>query len=90
MLWEIVFLINKYKDFFGDEGDGEQILKNELSSIIETKERKHLFLKKCTYFYNVVKKCKKDTWKSCKIPPSYWRDLTNETWGSISNLIEEI
>ena len=82
---ELAFLFDRYKD---NLENGESVFYNDLKKVIMTKERGSKFVKKAKKFFFVVKNCKKDSWKSCDIPPSYWRDVTNRSWEEIKNLVE--
>ena len=82
---ELDFLFDRYKD---NLENGENVFYSELKKVITTKERGSKFVKKAKNFLFVVKNCKKDSWNSCDIPPSYWRDVTNKSWEEIKNLIE--
>jgi hypothetical protein len=87
---QLVLLIKKYKLSLDDkENDeyGEEILKTELGSLLKTTEKPYLYLKKVKNFYTLVSMCKKNTWKDCIIPPSYWRDIDNDHW---SELLESL
>ncbi len=87
---KLVLLLNLYKKKLDDEEndiDGEEVLKNELSVVIKTKERPSLFIKKSKKFYTIASKCKKNSWKDCNVAPSFWRDIQNDQWG---NLLDEL
>ncbi|CAB4426899.1 unnamed protein product [Rhizophagus irregularis] len=65
---------------YDESSKGEKRLLKELKSVITSTLRASSVLKISKRFCFIVSKCKKNGWENCKVPPSFWRFISNDSW----------
>jgi hypothetical protein len=79
-LIEFAILIKSYEL----NSSGSKSLSHELKSI-GTKIVPRKIYRRAERFYFCALKTKKDSWKLCKVAPTYWNELTNSEWDKIKS-----
>jgi hypothetical protein len=80
-LIEFAILIKSYEV----NSSGSKSMSYELKSI-DSKIVPSKFIRRAERFYFCVLKTKKDSWKLCKVAPTYWNELTNCEWNKLSQI----
>jgi|SRR5579859_3462046 len=55
------------------EQKGEELLRRELISFCKGKPS--ILIKKSKYFHFIASRCCKNSYKKCKVPPSFWKSI---------------
>ncbi|GBC02590.1 hypothetical protein RclHR1_00470020 [Rhizophagus clarus] len=78
---ELELISKEYKVKFGKIG--KKVANSDLKQIIKTSKKASVYFKKVKYFYFICKHTRKNAWKKCDIPPTFWETVNVSTWESI-------
>jgi hypothetical protein len=59
--------------------------KSDLKAAFESKTKKPIsvILKRSRRAFFILRRCKEDAWKVCNIAPTYWDEITEDSWNQL-------